>query len=279
VEGAAVNADLATSVLAAEGGGDGFTPPGLHDFVYAPLITLFGGSPAEIVITKITVLVGLSVVLIAAFFFWAYANPKVVPTKKQWVAESTYGFIRDGVAREIIGHEGIRFAPYLTSLFLFILVNNLWGVIPLAQISPNSRIAYPFVLATISLVVYHWVGIRKQGFVKYWRDILFMPGVPAGAYLILTPIELLTYLVTRPVTLAIRLFANMFAGHLLLLVATLGGLAMLNSAALALKIASPFVFLFAIVLTLFEFFIAALQAYVFAVLNASYISGALAEEH
>jgi F-type H+-transporting ATPase subunit a len=273
-----VNANLATSILAASGDG-GFQPPGLHDFIFAPIVTLFRGTPFEIEINKITLLVWLSVVVIAGFFVWAYRNPKVVPTKKQWIAESTYGFVRDGVARDVIGHEGVRFAPYLATLFLFILLNNLWGVLPLAQISPNSRIAYPAVLAAISFALYHYIGIRKQGFVKYWRDILFMPGVPWPAYLILAPIELLTYLVTRPVTLAVRLFANMFAGHLLLLVVSLGGLAMLNAASFGLKLFSPVVFLLAVALTLFEYFIAALQAYVFTVLSASYLSGALAEEH
>lgn len=247
--------------------------------MFRPLLTLFAGTPFEIQINKITILVWLTVVVLVGLFMWAYRDPKIVPTKRQWIAESTYGFVRDGVAKDVIGHDGIRFAPYLASVFLFILLNNLWGVIPLAQISPNSRIAYPVVLAFLTWCLYHYVGIKKNGFIKYWRDILFMPGVPAGAYVILAPIELATYLVIRPVTLAIRLFANMFAGHLLLLVCTLGGVAMLTSASLGIKVLSPLVFLAAIALTLFEFFIAALQAYVFTVLTASYLSGALAEEH
>jgi F-type H+-transporting ATPase subunit a len=273
-----VNANLATSVLAA-GGDGGFTAPGVHDFIYRPLVTLFAGSPVEIQITKITVLVWITVVLVVAWLLWAYADPKIVPTRKQWIAESTYGFVRDGVAKDVIGHDGIQFAPYLATVFLFILVNNLWGVIPFAQISPNSRIAFPAVLAILSWGLYHYLGIRKNGFVKYWKDILFMPGVPWPAYIILAPIEFATYVLIRPVTLAIRLFANMFAGHLLLLVVTLGAVAMLNSDSLGLKALSGLTFVAAVGLTLFEVFIAALQAYVFTVLTASYVSGALAEEH
>ena len=184
-----------------------------------------------------------------------------------------------GVAKEVIGREGIRFAPYLTTLFCFIAVTNAFSIIPFFQISPNAHIAFPAVLAVISYVMFMYLGIRKHGFVQYFKMNLFMPGIPKGLYVLIAPIELLTTFIMRPITLAVRLFANMFAGHLMLLVFTLGGVAMLGSANFFVKGLSLASFLMAIVMTFFELLVIFLQAYVFAMLTASYIEGAIAEEH
>nr|WP_205861177.1 F0F1 ATP synthase subunit A [Planosporangium flavigriseum] len=235
-----------------------------------------GGQPW---ISKITVLLWLGIALVILFFLIAYRSPKLVPSKGQWLAESMYGFIRDGVARDVIGHEGLRFAPYLTSLFLFIFVSNIWGIIPLAQISPMSHIAFPAFLGLLSWVLYNYAGIRKHGFAKYLRMNTLPPGTPWWVAPILVPIEFFSNLILRPITLAIRLFANMFAGHLILLVFTLGGFTLLGLNTVLLKPISLVAWLLAILLTLFEAVIAILQAYVFVLLTAAYLQGALAEEH
>lgn len=253
-------------------------PPTTNDFNF-PAYFEFSIAGIDFAITKLTVLTWLTVIIVSAVMLAAVRNPKMVPSRMQWYGESVYGFVRNGIARDVIGHHGIRFAPYLASLFMFILLNNLWGIIPLAQISPNSHMALPAGLAILTFLLYHFVGMRKQGVVKYWKDIMFMPGVPWPLYVILTPIELATHLLIRPMTLAIRLFANMFAGHLMLLVFILGGVALLNADSFALKGAAFLSFGFGIVMTFFEMFIMALQAYVFTVLTASYLQGALADEH
>jgi F-type H+-transporting ATPase subunit a len=123
------------------------------------------------------------------------------------------------------------------------------------------------------------VGVRKQGFVKYFRVNLFMPGIPWPLYFLITPIEFISTFLMRPITLAVRLFANMFAGHLMLLVFTLGGVAMLGSANFFIKGLSVASFAMAIIMTFFEFMVVVLQAYVFTMLTASYVEGALAEQH
>jgi F-type H+-transporting ATPase subunit a len=107
---------------------------------------------------------------------------------------------------------------------------------------------------------------------------MFMPGVPKPAYILITPLEILTFFLVRPLTLSLRLFANMFAGHLLLLVFILGGEHLL-SGAIGLKLISPFAFGIGIVMTFFEFMVQCLQAYIFTLLTALYIAGALADEH
>src|SRR5690606_335602 len=197
----------------------------------------------------------------------------------QWAAETVYGLIRDNVAKEQMGTAGIKFAPYLTVLFCFIVLTNLFGIVPGLQISPNSHVAFPIVLAAISYVLYLSVGIRKHGFIKYMKMNLILPNVPWPMHFLLVPIEFLQNFVNQPVTLAVRLFANMFAGHLILLVFTIGGFVMLNSDNWFVQASSVFAFLMAIIMTFFEALVAILQAYVFVVLTAKSLPTSLAEQH
>jgi F-type H+-transporting ATPase subunit a len=168
--------------------------------------------------------------------------------------------------------------PYLFSLFTFILTNNIFGIVPFLQFPSFSRISFAYVLGIITFGVFHYVGIRKQGIKKYVKDIMFMPGVPKPVYILLTPIEIATFLVVRPLTLSLRLFANMFAGHLLLMIFILGGEHLLQGA-IAMKAVGFFAFGMGIALTFFEFLVQCLQAYIFTLLTALYIAGGLADEH
>ncbi len=246
-------------------------PPGVHDFFPPPLV---GSDPW---ITKFAVLVWAAVAVIILFFLFTYRDPKLVPTRRQWLAESIYGFTRNNVAGDMIGHEGIRFAPYLTTLFCFILLTNFMGLIPGIQISPNSHIAFPAIMAFISYVMFISVGVRKHGFFSYFKHAL-IPPAPWFILPLLIPIEFISTFLVRPFTLALRLFANMFAGHMILLVFTLGGFAMLNANVLLAPV-SVLTWLLALALTFLEALVAILQAYVFVVLTASYLQGSLAEEH
>src|SRR5215216_6000987 len=131
-------------------------PPSVED-VFLPSV-VEGAYPW---LTKFTLMVWLGVALAIIFFLVTYRSPKMVPTKGQWLAESVYSFIRDGIGRDVIGgREGFKFAPYLTSLFVYILVLNVFGIIPLLQVSPNAHIAFPAVLAVLSYVIFNYMGIR-----------------------------------------------------------------------------------------------------------------------
>jgi F-type H+-transporting ATPase subunit a len=250
-------------------------PPSVEDF-YLPAIIPWGAHESYW-FTKITALIWVTTALLIIFFLLAYRNPKIVPSKGQWLAESVYGFVRNNVVVDMLGHTGVRFAPYLATLFCFILLNNLWGIVPGVQISPNSHIAFPAILALISWGLFNYVGIKRFGFVKYMKNSL-VPPAPGFILPILIPIEFVSTFLFRPFTLALRLFANMFAGHLILLVFTLGGFAMLNANALLAPV-SVLSWLMTIALTFLEALIVVLQAYVFVVLTTSYMQGALAEEH
>jgi F-type H+-transporting ATPase subunit a len=250
-------------------------PPTVEDF-FLPSIVPWGAHDSYW-FTKITALVWLTSAILIVFFLTAYRKPQLVPTKSQWLAESIYGFVRNNISVEMIGPRGVRFAPYLTSLFCFILLNNFYGIVPFLQISPNSHIAFPAMLAIISYIVFISAGIRHHGFVKYVKMSL-VPPAPWFILPLLIPIEFFSTFMVRPFSLAIRLFANMFAGHMLLLVFTLGGFAMLSANVWLLPV-SIVSWLMTIALTFLEFLVIVLQAYVFTVLTASYVQGALAEEH
>ena len=223
-------------------------------------------------------MVAFSVVVVSTFFIFSARKAAVVPSRFQFAGESIYGFVRQTLGQEVIGHEFMRFVPFLFTLFTFVLTNNIFGIIPFLQFPTMSHIGFPIAITLCTYVCYHWVAIRKQGFLKYMKEICFMPGIPKPVYVILTPVEIATYFITRPLTLAMRLFANMFAGHLLLLIFTVGGEYLLKSGAL-LKVLSVFSFGFAVGLSFFEFGIQCLQAYIFTLLTALYIAGALADEH
>ena len=248
-------------------------PPGVGEFFLPSLWEAAGPW-----LTKFTLYAWVAVGIIMVFFLVAYRNPKLVPTKTQWMAESIYGFARDGIATPMIGHEGVRFAPYFATLFCFILLTNLWSIFPFVQISPNTHIAFPIVLAVISYVMFNYLGIRRHGALKYFKTAL-IPPAPWYILPLLIPIEFASTFIFRPVTLALRLFANMFAGHMILLVFTLGGFALLESSSWFIKPLSLASWAMTIALTFLEALVILLQAYVFVVLTASYITGALAEEH
>ena len=253
--------------------GPGFVPPSTADF---NLPAVFGDSPYT---TKPVLLVFLSIILISVFFLVASRKASVVPSKLQFSGEMVYGFVRNNIGQEIIGHEFMRFVPFLFTLFTFVLVNNVFGIVPLLQFPAMSHVAFPYVLALFTFVIFHYVGIRKQGLSKYLKGIAFMPGVPKFVYILLTPIEIATFFLVRPLTLSLRLFANMFAGHLLLLVFITGGDYMLHDSHLLMKILSPFSFAMGIGMTFFELMVQCLQAYIITLLTALFIAGALADEH
>ncbi|WP_299952123.1 F0F1 ATP synthase subunit A [uncultured Modestobacter sp.] len=265
-------------VLAVESDpGGGFTPPGLGEF-FPEALTSFSLLGVEFEITRITLIAWVATAAMIALLVAAVRKPEIVPGKLQFIGESGYSFVRDGIARDVIGPKGLPFAPFLASLFFFILANNLMAIIPFAQISPMSKFAFPLVLAVICWVVYIAVGIKNQGLWPYFRDIMFLPGVPKPMYILITPLELLQNFIVRPFTLAIRLFANMFAGHMLLVTFALGATYLLTVGNLS-AVFGPVSAIMAIVMTFFELLVIFLQAYVFTMLMGTYLNGSVEAAH
>jgi F-type H+-transporting ATPase subunit a len=260
-------------VSLATAGGGGFQTPTAAEF-YQPL--WFDGPFA---ITRPAVVLMLSVGLISWWLIATTRATAIVPSKGQWVTEGLYGFVRNGVARDIIGSKDfLRFVPLLFSMFVLILVNNLFGVIPPFQFPTMSRIGIPIALTLVIYVTYHYIGMKRVGLGAYFKNLV-PAGLPGWIVPLIFVLEVITFFVTRPLTLALRLFGNMFAGHLLLLLFITGGQYMVIHGGFGIKIAGAGSFVMAFVLTAFEMLIEFLQAYIFTLLAAMYIAGSLADEH
>ena len=252
--------------------GCAYPAPGLSDFDFPPFVTILG-----VQFTKPMLLAVICVVVVVTFFGFAFWRPQLVPRGVQNLGEMGVLFVRDQILRPALGVKGDRFLPFLTSLFFFIWVMNFMGVLPFAQIPATSRIAFPAVLAAMVWVTFITLGIRHQGPIGYFKNIAVPEGAPWWILPLLAPIELVSNILIRPFTLAVRLFANMFAGHLLLLIFALATwyLASLSVGALFAVFSGGML----IILTAFELLIQALQAYIFTTLTANHIAGALEAGH
>ena len=218
-----------------------------------------------------------SMAITVALFMLAGRRSSLVPAGLQNAAEASVDFIRNGVVLQTMGPEGLVWTPFLLSLFMFIFFNNILGILPGWQMPGNARMAMPMFLALVVWIVFNVVGVVKQGPLHYLKSSLFPPGVPKPLYLLVTPIELVSVFLVRPFSLAVRLFANLLAGHILLV--TFGVL----SAALWVKapalVVLPLPVVVLILLTGFELMVAFLQAYIFTILTAVYIGGAMHPDH
>lgn len=252
---------------------EGYTPPGVEDFYFDG-----GFIPGWDWFNKPVVQALISVVVVLGYWLWASRRLKVVPTKGQFVAEYIYDFVRNGIARDILGHDYKRYLPYLLGLFSFILVNNLFGVFPLFMYPTFSNVGFAYGLAFLTWIIYIGAGFKKHGFGGYLKLALIPDGVPIALYPLVIPLEFLSNFITRPLTLALRLFANLFAGHLVILVFVVGG-GYLISLGGAMTAAGSVSILFSFAVLALEIFVGCIQAFIFTVLTAQYVSSSLADEH
>ena len=196
---------------------------------------------------------------------------RLVPGRGQALLEIIADFVRSNVALMLLGNKnGRRFAPLLGTLFLGVLAMNLSGIIPGLNIAASSVVAVPLVFAALTYITFIGAGIKEQGIGHFFASQLFPPGLPKAMYLLITPIEFLSNFIVRPVTLTLRLLCNMVSGHMLLGMTFFGTTSLLlhlqASSTLSLLTGASM-----IVVTLFEVFVAVLQAYIFTILSAVYI--------
>jgi F-type H+-transporting ATPase subunit a len=252
--------------------GCGFPAPGLHSFTFEPIATIGGFE-----FTKPVLLALLGTVVVVVFFWAAFGKAKVVPGKLQMVGEAGYDFVRRGVVYEALGKkEGDKYVPLMVSLFFFIWIMNVWSVIPLAQFPVSSIIAFPAVLAAIVYITWLSLTFKKHGFVGGFKNLTGYDKSLGAVLPLVVIIEFFSNVLVRPFTHAVRLFANMFAGHLLLAMFTVASWYLLNSYMIP---AAGVSFVMTVIMILFELFVQAVQAYVFVLLACSYVQGALAEHH
>jgi len=252
-----------------------FHAPGPGSFELPPVFTI-----GEFGVTKPMLLLVLSGFVIVSLT-WAFARrAEMVPSRLQFAGEGVYNFVRNDIARSNIGGEHfMKYVPYLFSLFMFVLVNNYFGVVPFLQFPTFSRIGYVVALAALTWIVYNAVGIGKHGFLGYLKHQTMPGGIRGPILVLLVPLEFFSNIIVRPFTLSLRLFGNMFAGHLLLILFATGGAALLLSGNAFYGVVGVVSFLLGIAVSFLELLVMFLQAYVFTLLTAMYIGEALAEEH
>ncbi|MFJ2031241.1 F0F1 ATP synthase subunit A [Streptosporangium sp. NPDC087985] len=264
---------MSTLTLLASGD-DKFTPPGLELFNSPPIIQGVAW------FTKPVLLAILSTLIVVAFCWSAFANPKLVPRGVQNVAEMGYMFVRDQVARPFLGKDADRWMGLLLSIFFLVWIWNLMGVVPLLQFPVASHIAFPIVLAVSIYLLKIYLGIKHQGPIGFFKNMMFPPGLPKPIYVLLAPIEFLSNMIIAPFTHAVRLFANMFAGHIILAFFSLVGFWFLFEKLTPLGAPLGVVgVVMTIAMTGFEMFIQFLQAFLFSMLAAMYIGNSLHAEH
>ncbi len=230
--------------------------------------------------TMILIFLAAAIAIALMYFGVIRQRNRLVPTKFGAFVESIVTFVRDEIAIGIIGREkGLKYFPWLLAVFLFVLVGNLFEVTPLINFPITSRIAIPAFLAILTWVIYVGAGFRENGF-RYFTESVFVPGVPKPLYVLVAPIEFVSTFLVRPFSLAVRLFANLTAGHVMLSLLLVSGWIFTSGAGGLAKVPIGLGwFVLGIAIYLFEIVVAILQAYIFTLLSAVYVQTSVHMEH
>ncbi|MET1003613.1 MAG: F0F1 ATP synthase subunit A [Acidimicrobiia bacterium] len=228
-------------------------------------------------LNKVGLIYIFATVATLSIFLIGGSKKQMVPRGIQNIAESGVEFVREQVIMQTIGPDGLAFLPVLTTMFFFIFFSNITEVLPGVQFPANARFGIPLVLALMVWAIYWIVGFIKQGPLHYLKNATVPPGVPKAILPLVALIEFLQILIVRPFSQAVRLFANMLAGHLILV--TFG---VLCAALFALQwyvVLLPPTFVLLVFLTAFEVLVSFLQAFIFTILTAVYIGSSTHPEH
>lgn len=244
----------------------------IHQFQLNKLIPLdIGGT--DISFTNSSLFMVVTVAATAAFLIWATSGRGLIPSRTQSLAEMSYEFVAS-MLRDGAGSEGMKFFPMVFSLFMFILVANLFGMFPyFFTVTSHIIVTFALSMLVIGTVVVYGFYKNGIGFLK-----LFVPsGIPAVLMPLVIMIEVISF-ISRPISLSVRLFANMLAGHITLKVFAgfVVSLSALGAAGIGIAILP---LIMTVALTGLEFLVAFLQAYVFAVLTCMYLNDALHPSH
>jgi len=225
-------------------------------------------------VNKVVLMFWAAAIIVIGFFILA-SKRGLVPTGVQNLGEMAVEFIENGIIRQTMGADGLSFAPFLLTLFTFILTLNVVGLLPGVQMPANARIALPMFMAVVVWLVYVSVGVVKQGPFGYLKSILLPPGVPLLIRPLVALIEFISVLFVRPFALMVRLFANLLAGHLILVSFAVLSAALWEST----KIFAIAPMALLVALTGFELLVAFLQAYIFTILASVFIGEAMHPHH
>lgn len=267
---------MTTDVAAAASGGChlfsgcGFPAPGLQDFKFDTMFTIGAWH-----VTKPELLAILCALIVIVFFWVAFANPRLIPSRMQSLGEMAILAVRDQIVRPQLGRKGDKYLAYIAAMFFWIVLCNLMELVPVFQFPVMARTGFLLPMVLIMYVMYWYTGFKTKGFFGYFRS--WIPEAPLFVMPLLILIEVAKYVIIQPATLFIRLFANMFAGHLLLsifMVATW----YLAGASIGLLFAAGSLFMVFFVFLL-ELLVDILQAFIFTTLISSYLADSLEYHH
>jgi len=226
--------------------------------------------------------IGLSALIATAITLGIYfvaaskAKKTLVPVGVQNLAEIGIDFIDNGIIDQTMGEQGRAWNPFLLSIFCFVLITNLFELVPGWQMPANARMAFPLMLALVVWVAFIGTGLKYQG-LAYFKNAIIPPGVPVFLVPLVALIEFVSTFLVRPFSLAVRLFANMLAGHILLVTFIVLCEALWTTDWFAVFLPLPFIML--ILLSGFELMVSFLQAYIFTILAAVYIGSSMHADH
>jgi F-type H+-transporting ATPase subunit a len=244
----------------------------IHQFELKPIFTLGRIGDTEIVFTNAALYMLVAVVVIALLTTMATRRGSLVPGRIQSLVEMLYEFIASTV-RSSAGEEGMRFFPFVFSIFMFVLMLNLFGLVPYG-FTVTSHIIITFALAALVILTVIVYGLMKHG--THFFGLFVPSGVPGWLLPLLVVIEVISF-VSRPISLSVRLFANMLAGHIALKI--FAGFVGILLGAGFWSVLAPLPLALAVALTALEVLVAVLQAYVFATLTSIYLNDALHPGH
>ncbi|WP_411298692.1 F0F1 ATP synthase subunit A [Trueperella sp. LYQ141] len=266
---------LASLPVFTEAGGGSFEPPAI-DHEFSPPALLFAGTPFEL--NRILLIRLISAFVILILMMWYAKRAKLVPGRGQAIIESIMDISRVQIADEVIGKEAAKaYQPMLMTIFMGVFFMNITGIIPGLQIAGTSLIGMPLIYAIFAYIGFIVAGIKARG-LHFFIEQLAPKGVPWWLYIIMVPIEFLSNFILRPVTLTFRLFMNMIAGHLILVLCFVGTHFLYFTLSGVLGgVFGTLTFVAGVAFVCFEIMVGALQAYIFAMLSAAYISLSISE--
>jgi F-type H+-transporting ATPase subunit a len=246
----------------------------IHQFQISKIYTLGTVGGHEIAFTNSALFMGLAVVGISLLMIGATASRQLVPSRTQSLAELSYEFVADMI-KSTAGPDGMRFFPFVFTLFMFILFLNMLGMFPLGGFTVTSHIVVTAALALLVFLTVIIYGLAHNG-LKFFK--LFVPsGVPIYILPLIVLIEVMSF-ISRPISHSVRLFANMLAGHITLKVFA-GFVVMLSAFGIGGWIGAILPLALTVALTALELLVAFLQAYVFAILTCIYLNDAIHPGH
>jgi F-type H+-transporting ATPase subunit a len=264
----AAECDVAHEVICA--------PANVSELFEFPTLFTIGGFE----VSRTEVLMFVAAFIVLGLFYFGLRQQRLVPSKFGVAIEGMVGFVRDGIGRDVIGPESTKYLPYLLAMFSFLLVGNLFSITPLINFPITSRMAIPAFLSLVTYWIFVIVGFSKNHF-RYLIDTAWPKAVPIGLRWLVGLIEVVSIFILRPITLAVRLFANMVAGHLMLTL-LLGSGVIFVAAIPEIGVKGTigfFWFALGLFMYLLEILIAVLQAYIFTLLTAIYIESSIHFEH